>query len=101
LVIEEWAPGGGNLDTSGGNLRARFTIPTLVTIGLVLAAGPAGAVDHGLFGRRVVLRATPAAAWLNALLHDAVVAPTPGGPDDPSLVGATSADMKGGGCATE
>src|SRR5262245_8377811 len=73
-------------------MRLQSTIPGLVAVGLamfVIGGGRAEAVDQGLFGRRLTMRVTAAAAPLNALLRDAVVAPTAGGADDPSIVGAS------------
>jgi dienelactone hydrolase len=68
------------------------TARTLIAVGLATSAlvgGRADAVDQGVFGRRLVMRMAPGDERLNATLRGAVIAPTPGGTDDPSMTGAS------------
>jgi hypothetical protein len=56
---------------------------------LLLSGGSAGAADHPVLGRKLVMLAGSTAQRLTFTSKDTILAPTTGGADDPTLVGAS------------
>jgi hypothetical protein len=69
--------------------RCAEYVGAIVLAAALLWSRPAAAVDQPIAGRRLVMVETGGGGRLLFLSKDAIVAPTPGGLDDPRLAGVT------------